>query len=115
MARGHGYVINLVGGGATSPRLWGSGCGCSKAGLLASTEPLALEAADTGVKVSGAVLTEALEGARDELLRLRVRQVNPLTCAFLENMLPRTPHRRSNRSTEECVWANTWVLESRLP
>ncbi len=51
VARGHGYVINLVGGGATSPHAYGSGYGCSKAGVLAFTETLALEAADTGVKV----------------------------------------------------------------
>lgn len=51
VARGHGYVINLVGGGATSPHVYGSAYGCSKAGVLAFTETLALEAADTGVKV----------------------------------------------------------------
>jgi NAD(P)-dependent dehydrogenase (short-subunit alcohol dehydrogenase family) len=51
VARGHGYVINLVGGGATSPHVYGSAYGCSKAAVLAFTETLALEAADTGVKV----------------------------------------------------------------
>jgi NAD(P)-dependent dehydrogenase (short-subunit alcohol dehydrogenase family) len=51
VAQGHGYVINLVGGGATSPHVYGSGYGCSKAGVLAFTETLALEAADAGVKV----------------------------------------------------------------
>jgi len=51
VARGHGYVINLVGGGATGPHVYGSGYGCSKAGVLAFTETLALEAAETGVKV----------------------------------------------------------------
>lgn len=51
VARGCGYVVNLVGGGATSPHVYGSAYGCSKAGVLAFTETLALEAADTGVKV----------------------------------------------------------------
>jgi NAD(P)-dependent dehydrogenase (short-subunit alcohol dehydrogenase family) len=49
--RGQGYVINLVGGGATSPHTYGSGYGCSKAGVLAFTETLAIEAAETGVVV----------------------------------------------------------------
>ncbi len=49
--RGVGYVINLVGGGATSPHTYGSGYGCSKAGVLAFTETLAIEAAGTGVAV----------------------------------------------------------------
>lgn len=51
VARGRGYVINLVGGGATSPHVYGSAYGCSKAGVLAFTETLAMEATDTGVKV----------------------------------------------------------------
>ena len=51
VARGKGYVMNMVGGGATSPHVYGSGYGCSKAGVLAFTETLAMEAADTGVKV----------------------------------------------------------------
>jgi NAD(P)-dependent dehydrogenase (short-subunit alcohol dehydrogenase family) len=51
VARGDGYIINMVGGGATSPHVYGSGYGCSKAGVLAFTETLAMEAADTGVKV----------------------------------------------------------------
>jgi NAD(P)-dependent dehydrogenase (short-subunit alcohol dehydrogenase family) len=49
--RGEGYVINMVGGGATSPHTFGSGYGCSKAGVLAFTETLAIEAAETGVVV----------------------------------------------------------------
>jgi NAD(P)-dependent dehydrogenase (short-subunit alcohol dehydrogenase family) len=49
--RGEGYVINLVGGGATSPHVYGSGYGCSKAGVLAFTETLAIEAEETGVVV----------------------------------------------------------------
>jgi NAD(P)-dependent dehydrogenase (short-subunit alcohol dehydrogenase family) len=51
VARGEGCVINMVGGGATSPHVYGSGYGCSKAAVLAFTETLAMEAADTGVKV----------------------------------------------------------------
>jgi len=69
--RGEGYVINLVGGGATSPHTYGSGYGCSKAGVLAFTETLAIEAADAGVVVfplsPGLVRTEmTLHLARSE-------------------------------------------------
>lgn len=49
--RRRGYILNLVGGGTTGPHLYGSGYGCSKAGLMALTETLAREAARTGVKV----------------------------------------------------------------
>lgn len=49
--RGAGYVLNMVGGGTTGPHLYGSGYGCSKAGLMAFTETLAREAEGTGVKV----------------------------------------------------------------
>ena len=51
LARDRGYVINLIGGGTASPLAYGSAYGSSKAAVMRLTETMALELAETGVKV----------------------------------------------------------------
>lgn len=51
MARDSGIIINMNGGGATSPLNGGSGYGCSKAGLLRMTDTLAVELEREGSSV----------------------------------------------------------------
>lgn len=51
-AQGSGSVINLSGGGATSPMERFSGYGVSKAGVVRLTETLAMEASSYGVRVN---------------------------------------------------------------
>jgi NAD(P)-dependent dehydrogenase (short-subunit alcohol dehydrogenase family) len=50
--QGSGSVINLSGGGATSPMERFSGYGVSKAGVVRLTETLAVEASSYGVRVN---------------------------------------------------------------
>lgn len=49
--RRQGYIINVVGGGTNYPHTYGSGYGCSNAGLMNLTETLAREASSKGVRV----------------------------------------------------------------
>ena len=49
--RDRGYVINLIGGGTASPLAYGSAYGSSKAAVMRLTETMAVELAETGVKV----------------------------------------------------------------
>jgi len=67
IARGHGRIINLSGGGSVSPRPWFSAYGASKAAIVRLTETLAAEVADHGVQVNaispGAVNTRMTEQA----------------------------------------------------
>ncbi len=63
VARGHGYVINMVSsGGVGDPHAYSTSYACSKTALMRLTEGLAREVADRGVKVFAlappAVLTE---------------------------------------------------------
>lgn len=51
MARDKGIIINMNGGGSTSPLNGGSGYGCSKAGLLRMTDTLAVELEREGSNV----------------------------------------------------------------
>jgi len=51
LERNAGYIINLIGGGMTTPFPYASGYGTSKAAVMRFTETLAREAADTGIKV----------------------------------------------------------------
>lgn len=48
-ARGHGRIVNMVGGGTATPMPGGSGYGASKAGLMRLTESLDAELAGTGI------------------------------------------------------------------
>ncbi len=67
IARGHGRIINLSGGGAVSPRPRFSAYGASKAAIVRFTETLAEEVAEHGVQVNaispGAVNTRMTEQA----------------------------------------------------
>ena len=62
VARGQGYVLNMVGGGVGDPHALTTGYGSSKTAVMRLTEGLAREARDHGVKVfamqPGAVMTE---------------------------------------------------------
>ncbi len=53
IARGCGRIVNVSGGGATTPLPRFSAYGTAKAGLARFTETLALELAGTGVEVNG--------------------------------------------------------------
>ena len=72
IARRHGAIVNLSGGGAVSPRPWFSAYGAAKAGVVRFTETLAAEVAPHGVRVNavapGAVRTDM---AREAAAALR--------------------------------------------
>lgn len=64
-SQGRGKIVNLSGGGATSPRPFFSAYAASKAALVRLTETLALELSGTGIEVNavapGAMNTRLLE------------------------------------------------------
>ena len=64
-SQGGGAIVNLSGGGATSPRPFFSAYGTAKAGLVRFTETIAVEAAPYGIRLNaiapGALNTEMLD------------------------------------------------------
>lgn len=65
LARENGSVINISGGGATSPRPGFSAYSCSKTALVRFTETVAAEVADKGIRINcvapGVMNTEMLK------------------------------------------------------
>jgi 3-oxoacyl-[acyl-carrier protein] reductase len=51
-ARGRGWIINISGGGATSPRPMFTAYAAAKTALVRFTETLAIETADAGIRVN---------------------------------------------------------------
>lgn len=66
IARGHGRIINLSGGGAVSPRPWFSAYGAAKAAVARFTETLAAEVAGRGIQVN-AIAPGAVNTAMTQL------------------------------------------------
>lgn len=85
-ARGQGWIINISGGGASSPRPMFAAYGAAKAALVRFTETLAIETAGDGIRVN-AVAPGAFASGITKVVRLSSKSAGRAEAAMAQKLL----------------------------